>query len=404
MQNMLEQAKAIEDFIVDFRHQLHMYPELGFQEFRTTEKIEEELKKLLPQIQQKREQRQKIREALEKLQLNQIEDVYSEMEAVSRRGGISWFPLILTLLSAAAGGLQLWRPVAEVSPYLFFGAALLLLVCTVAASVNRVRGKRERLEKLQLCRELCVRMEAMQSELDYLLRQQQNAEEKSTLLAGEAAQLEERLKQQTAAMPERSQELVRRQMENQTDYQKLQWTLEQCYEEEEEQEERLGELNRQLARIAEGETELQAVDLAIAKIDQVGKKIKESFGLRLNYLASMYIAAITDDKYKKVVIDDKMNIFVHTDRKVVEASGLSKGTLEQLYLSLRLAAADIIFEKEHKPILLDDAFVMYDNRRMAAALEALSGLMEQVLIFTCHTREKVVLDKNNISYNMITLR
>ena len=43
MQNMLEQAKAIEDFIVDFRHQLHMYPELGFQEFRTTEKIEEEL-------------------------------------------------------------------------------------------------------------------------------------------------------------------------------------------------------------------------------------------------------------------------------------------------------------------------------------------------------------------------
>ena len=46
MQNMLEQAKAIEDFIVDFRHQLHMYPELGFQEFRTTEKIEEELKKL----------------------------------------------------------------------------------------------------------------------------------------------------------------------------------------------------------------------------------------------------------------------------------------------------------------------------------------------------------------------
>lgn len=46
MPNMLEQAKALEEFIISFRHDLHMHPELGFQEFRTTEKIEEELKKL----------------------------------------------------------------------------------------------------------------------------------------------------------------------------------------------------------------------------------------------------------------------------------------------------------------------------------------------------------------------
>lgn len=44
--NMLEQAKQLEPFITDFRHDLHRHPELSFQEFRTTEKIEEELKKL----------------------------------------------------------------------------------------------------------------------------------------------------------------------------------------------------------------------------------------------------------------------------------------------------------------------------------------------------------------------
>ncbi len=46
MANMLEQAKAAENFIVDFRHDIHMYPELGFKEFRTTEKIANELDKL----------------------------------------------------------------------------------------------------------------------------------------------------------------------------------------------------------------------------------------------------------------------------------------------------------------------------------------------------------------------
>jgi len=45
-ETMLEKAKAMEDFIVEFRHDLHCHPELGFQEFRTTEKIIEEAEKL----------------------------------------------------------------------------------------------------------------------------------------------------------------------------------------------------------------------------------------------------------------------------------------------------------------------------------------------------------------------
>lgn len=43
---MLEQAKKMEPFIVDFRHDLHQHPELSYQEFRTTTKIEEEVRRL----------------------------------------------------------------------------------------------------------------------------------------------------------------------------------------------------------------------------------------------------------------------------------------------------------------------------------------------------------------------
>ena len=82
---------------------------------------------------------------------------------------------------------------------------------------------------------------------------------------------------------------------------------------------------------------------------------------------------------------------------------MSKGTMEQIYLSLRLAAADIIFENERKPMLLDDAFVAYDNKRMAMTLSSLFQTVEQAVIFSCHTREKAVLDLNRIPYHFVKL-
>lgn len=70
-------------------------------------------------------------------------------------------------------------------------------------------------------------------------------------------------------------------------------------------------------------------------------------------------------------------------------------------MALRLAAADIIFEKDKKPILLDDAFVMYDNKRMGNTMKFMAESMEQVIIFSCHTREKVMADKLKIHHNFI---
>ena len=72
-------------------------------------------------------------------------------------------------------------------------------------------------------------------------------------------------------------------------------------------------------------------------------------------------------------------------------------------MALRLAAADIIFENDKKPILLDDAFVMYDNKRMGNTMQFMAENMDQVVIFSCHTREKVMADKLGIKYNLIVL-
>jgi uncharacterized protein YhaN len=103
------------------------------------------------------------------------------------------------------------------------------------------------------------------------------------------------------------------------------------------------------------------------------------------------------------VIDDRLNISINGKKSLIPASKLSKGTVEQIYMALRLAAADIIFEKDKKPILLDDAFVMYDNKRMGNTMEFMAENMEQVIIFSCHTREKVMADKLELKHNFIRL-
>ena len=67
-------------------------------------------------------------------------------------------------------------------------------------------------------------------------------------------------------------------------------------------------------------------------------------------------------------------------------------------MALRLAAADIIFENDTKPILLDDTFAMYDNKRMGNTMKFMGENMEQVILFSCHTREKVMADKLGLDY------
>ena len=78
-----------------------------------------------------------------------------------------------------------------------------------------------------------------------------------------------------------------------------------------------------------------------------------------------------------------------TDRSL---SYLSGGTVDQLYLALRLAICDLLLPD--CPIILDDALVYYDDERLKTALQVLRDLAKQrqILLFTCTDREKRILD------------
>ena len=117
------------------------------------------------------------------------------------------------------------------------------------------------------------------------------------------------------------------------------------------------------------------------------------------------IAKISNNKYTKVGINDEKGLIVENEYgEYIPAERLSTGTIDQLYLSLRLSMIDDL-STEKMPIILDEAFAYYDDYRMENILKFLSDNMNnhQVIIFTCTKREQEILDRLNIEYNLVNI-
>ena len=133
--------------------------------------------------------------------------------------------------------------------------------------------------------------------------------------------------------------------------------------------------------------------------------MKEEITPKFTQKLSKTIDKISNGKYKNVRINTLGEIIVEDKNgEYINADNLSLGTIDQLYLSLRLASIEEI-TKEKMPIILDESFAYYDNERLENILKYLSEEYKenQVIIFTCTKREIEFLNKLNINYNFIEL-
>ncbi|MFD1776279.1 AAA family ATPase [Paenibacillus rhizophilus] len=105
-------------------------------------------------------------------------------------------------------------------------------------------------------------------------------------------------------------------------------------------------------------------------------------------LASSYFESLTEGEYRRVVmtLGKKELKAEHRKAGLLDSGLLSRGTAEQLYLSLRLALAGTMDRQDPLPLLFDDLFVNFDERRLHAALSLLGDLSSsrQVVMLTCH--------------------
>lgn len=133
--------------------------------------------------------------------------------------------------------------------------------------------------------------------------------------------------------------------------------------------------------------------------------IRDSFGLYLNKTTSELISGITGGIYTSISIDENLNAFLNTKKKLVPLEQVSSGTADQIYLALRLAAAKFIQGGEDRmPLVFDDSFVLYDDDRLRTALIWLSKACRgQIIVFTCHKREGRILKEAGVDYNLIEI-
>lgn len=148
-----------------------------------------------------------------------------------------------------------------------------------------------------------------------------------------------------------------------------------------------------------------SMNLAKEVLNDSYEKMKSSVTPKFTENLSNNISGITEEKYSKVMFNENDGLIVELENgDYVPVNRFSIGTIDQLYLSLRLSMIDELSD-ETVPIFLDEAFAFYDDERLKNILKYLNVKFSnrQIIIFTCTNREKDIFEKNNIKYNYINL-
>ncbi len=169
------------------------------------------------------------------------------------------------------------------------------------------------------------------------------------------------------------------------------------------QEEYMKQINDLKTKNASNLIELQAIDLAIKNIQELSEEIYDSFGGVLNAQVSEIISKITEGKYTEVRIDDQLRVMVKSGNSFISMDYLSAGTIEQIYLALRLSIANVIITEE-LPIIIDDIFVTYDEQRLYETLSCIGEyLNRQIIIFTTNLNIQDIFNRLNVPNYSIAL-
>lgn len=167
---------------------------------------------------------------------------------------------------------------------------------------------------------------------------------------------------------------------------------------------KLSEITEKIEKLQEEKEELlnynKAFDIAkellIKSYDELKDNIGPMFNDRLSYIASK----ITENKYNDISINRSNEIKVRNESgELVDLELLSTGTIEQINLALRIAMLETV-SKEKLPLILDEAFAFYDDKRLENVLYFLLEEYKerQVIIFTCSQREIDILQDKDVNY------
>ncbi len=150
-----------------------------------------------------------------------------------------------------------------------------------------------------------------------------------------------------------------------------------------------GEMEAFEAELAHLKAEHDRKLLLAHLIREADRRFREEHQPDVVRKASEYLKTITSGSYDRITVGESGDFYVRGPEAggAVEASSLSTGAQQQLYLAIRLAVMSHLDEgRERLPAFVDETFVNWDGSRRARGFELLHELSRtrQVFVMTCH--------------------
>lgn len=146
-------------------------------------------------------------------------------------------------------------------------------------------------------------------------------------------------------------------------------------------------------RISELEAFYAALELAMQTLSDASAELQRRFAPRIAQQAQKFFSRLTDGRYERLTLTEELAVHAVAAGETVMHPAIwrSDGTVDQLYLALRLAVAGAL--TPNAPLILDDALVRFDDDRHIAAMQLLQDMAKdrQIILFTCQSREEKAL-------------
>lgn len=168
-------------------------------------------------------------------------------------------------------------------------------------------------------------------------------------------------------------------------------------------EELIQELKEPTEQELELSEDLEALQQAMETIRKISRQIYEEISDDLHEAVSRNLSRITKGKYDSIQLDENLHLSIIEEHRSIPVSQLSRGTLEQAYLAIRVAVGDILMRQESMPVMLDETFSMYDDTRLGETLKWMTSYPGQILLFSCQKRELELFDSMGIEFRKILL-
>lgn len=136
----------------------------------------------------------------------------------------------------------------------------------------------------------------------------------------------------------------------------------------------------------------EALSIAIKTLEEATNELQKKYIPIMNKVFEETFSGLTAEKYSDIRAGENLNIMLSDPKSetIVPVSMLSNGTIDQMYLALRIAIAETVLKiNEGLPFIMDEPFAQYDDERTDNALRYIYNISkkQQVIIFTCKQRE-----------------